>query len=722
MQPSFSVPCGDRQARLLRYGLVAGLLGLGVCVHAQPAAAIRPIRGLEEVSARAVTLQGGFWGPRLQTHHKITIPHVLDQLEQAHHLANFDVAAKVVGGGVAVPASESGKNAVGPHEGDVGGGGLDPKAGLKEGGIIGHHAFDSDLHKALEGACYTLGYADDPALRGRVEGMLERIVAAQQDDGYLVSYFIAKEPQNRWADLRTNHEMYNAGHLFEFAVAHHQLESGDKALVAAKRFADHIDRTFGAGKRYDVDGHQEVELALVRLYRATGEKRYLDLCRFFLEERGHAHGLERKPFVPGPFVPPARAEGLTDQQYERVVWRAKLYWRNGRMQDHKPVLQQTEAVGHAVRACYMYAAMADLARFSEAPEYGEAARTLWQDVVGRKMYLTGGLGTAQYGDEGFGDPYRLPNRTYCESCASIAHVLWQHRMNLLFGDARYADVMELTLYNSALSGMTISGNQFFYQNPLESREGAERRKWIGLACCPTNLARFTPQVGGFMYAVSGKRIDVNLYAAGEAEIPLTGGSGFRLIQETHYPWDGRILIRVDAKAPLDAELRLRIPGWALGKPVPSDLYRYESPASEPVSLKLNTEPLAATPDRDGYVAIQRVWSAGDRIELILPMPVRRVLSHEKIEGNRGRVALMRGPLVYCFEGVDQAGVDLFQVALPKTGAWSAIHRPDLLGGVTVIEGVGRDAQGKEIRLSAIPYHAWANRGKTPMNLWMTDGP
>ena len=330
----------------------------------------------------------------------------------------------------------------------------------------------------------------------------------------MISYYTAKEPENRWRNLRLNHEMYCAGHFFELAVAHHHLTDSTKALDAAKRFADHIDSIFGPGKRYDVGGHQEIELALVKLYRATGEKRYLDLSRFFLDERGHAHGTERKPFtdVPPRAVPEQRP-GETMAEYRPRKWST----RNGRMQDHKPLLEQTEAVGHAVRAGYMYAAMADIARFSDAPEYAKAVRTLWEDVVFRKMYLTGGLGTAQYADEGFGDPYLLPNKTYCESCASMASVFWQHRMGLMDGDAKYADVMELTLYNGAISGLGISGDSFFYQNPLESPSGGQRTPWIGLACCPTNFARFIPQIGGYMYATNAEDILVNLFAASDSD-------------------------------------------------------------------------------------------------------------------------------------------------------------------------------------------------------------
>ncbi len=678
-----------------------------------------PLHGLEEVGWQDVNLRGGFWGPRLDIHHKSTIPHVIAKLDERKHIANFDVAAKVLKGESAKQGATDPDQAGQALEGNAGnhGPGSDDPSAAKDGEITGHSAFDSDVHKALEGACYTLGHCDDPALHQRVDSILERIVAAQEKNGYLVSYFTAKEPQNKWANLRLNHEMYNAGHFFEFAVAHHQLTGETKALDAAKRFADHIDKTFGPNKRYDVDGHQGVELALVKLYRATGEKRYLDLCRFFLEERGHLHGTERKPFTEVvPRGDPPHLPGETMQEWRRKKWSM----RNGRMQDHKPVREQTEAVGHAVRAGYMYAAMADVDRFTETPTYSDVLGKLWEDVVFRKMYLTGGLGTAQYGDEGFGDPYLLPNKTYCESCASIAHVFWQHRMNLLKGEAKYADVLELVLYNSALSGMSLSGDSFFYQNTLESRTGAERSEWIGLACCPTNLSRFTPQIGGFVYAHTDDQLFVNLFAAGESTVTMDKDKVVKITQETNYPWDGRIQLKIAPEQPSDFDLCVRIPGWAMGKPVPGDLYRFTDPQAAPATLKINGEPMKAEPSQDGYVHLKRSWKAGDLVELNLPMPVRRVLAHEKVEENKGKVALMRGPIVYCFEGADNKDIDLFKLNLPRSADLTAEHDAKLLGGVTVIRTHGLDEKKTSVKLTVIPYFAWANREKGSMEIWINE--
>jgi DUF1680 family protein len=648
------------------------------------AADVLPDRGLYEVGHEQVELRGGFWGARLKTHHETTIPHALDCLERNGHVTNFDKAA-----------------------------------GVFDGPLRGHHAFDSDIHKAMEGAMYVLQHYDDSELRRRVESILKRILAAQQEDGYLISYYIVNGLDKKWDDLRLEHQMYNAGHFFEMAVAHHRLSGKSDALNAAKRFADHIDSVFGPGKRYDVGGHEEIELALVKLYRVTGQRRYLELCRFLLDERGHLHGTERKPFTPGPLVVPERVEGQTDAEYRRAKWHAGLRWRNGRMQDHKPLVEQKDAVGHAVRAGYIYSAMADIARFMDAPEYERAVDNLWQDVVSRKMYVNGAVGTAQYGDEGFGDPYLLPNRTYCESCAQIAHVLWQHRMNLLKGQAKYADVMELALYNAVLAGISLSGDSFFYQNPLTSK-GNRRSSWIGLACCPTNLARIIPQVGGLVYAQDKNRLYINLFAAGEASLKLGNSAKVKLTQETNYPWDGYVKLTITPEQAIDFDLCVRIPGWALGRPIPSDLYRFADAKTSPVGLKVNGKTIDVTPQEDGYVHLKRVWKAGDVVALEMPMPIRRIYAHEKVKEDRGKVALMRGPITYCIEAVDNPNINVLSAALPRDATLRAEHRAGLLGGVTVLQGKVLDEKKHPVTLTAVPYYSWANREKGAMTIWINE--
>ena len=707
------------QSHRLGLAVSAVMLACGVCLGAEPATPIAPLHGFKEVGHEKVTWRGGFWGKRLGTHQKTTIPHVLDELEKHHHFENFDVAAKVVAGEKAASNDNDQKESGSPLDGDPGGRETSAANGKKPParGIVGNHAFDSDAHKGLEGAYHSLCNHDDPALEKRVNGIIDRIVASQQKDGYMISYYTAKEPENRWSNLRLNHEMYCAGHFFELAVAHHQLTGSTKALDAAKRFADLIDSAFGLGKRYDVGGHQEIELALIKLYRETGEKRYLELSRFFLDERGHAHGTERKPFtdVP-PRAVPEKKPGESMAEYRPRKWST----RNGRMQDHKPLLEQTEAVGHAVRAGYTYAAMADIARFSDAPEYAEAVRTLWEDVVFRKMYVTGGVGTAQYVDEGFGDPYLLPNKTYCESCSAMAQVFWQYRMCLMDGDAKYADVMELTLYNAAISGISLAGDAFFYQNHLESQSGTNRTPWIGIACCPTNFARFIPQIGGYMYATDADKILVNLFAASDTDLVLDDGRKVGIRQETDFPWDGKVKLTVTPEKAGNFSLNLRIPAWATGHPVPGNLYRFVDRETSPVTLTVNGEAVAATPETDGYVHLDRSWKSGDVVELMLPMEPRRVLAHGKILANKDKVALMRGPIVYCLEGTDHPNLDLFKLRLPRDSEIEAEYRPGLLGGVTVLTGKALDADAKQVELTAVPYYAWSNREKGAMAIWISE--
>ena len=406
----------------------------------------------------------------------------------------------------------------------------------------------------------------------------------------------------------------------------------------------------------------------------------------------------------------------------RDYFQARLRVRNGRMQDHKPLVEQEEAVGHAVRAGYLYAAMADIVRFMDDPGYERALDHLWTDVVSRKMYLTGGIGTGQHDDEGFGDAYSLPNQSaYCESCAAIAHVLWQHRMNLLKGEARYADVMELALYNGLLSGISISGDHFFYENPLASSGGSRRNSWIGLSCCPTNLTRIIPQVSGLAYAQGRGKVYVNLYMAGQASVQVNEETRLKLVQETDYPWNGHVRLTIAPERPADFALYLRIPCWALGRPVPGDLYRFADAKVPPVGLKINGQAAEVSLQADGYVHLQRRWQAGDIVELELPMPVRRVYAHEKVVDDQGHVALMRGPLVYCLEAADNRDVDLLRVTLPREAVLRVEHRTELgLGGVTIVQAEV-PAHGKPpVTLTAVPYYAWANREPGAMTVWIKE--
>lgn len=645
-----------------------------------------PLRGFTEVSQAQVKLTGGFWGPRLKTSSAVTIPHTLTELEKDGHVTNFDKAAN-----------------------------------KEKSGLSGHHAYDSDLYKVLEGALISLNQHPDPALQKRVEGIIDRILAAQQEDGFLISWFIVNGLDKRWDDLVLEHQMYNAGHFFEMATEHQNLTKESKVINSAKRFADHIDGIFGENKRYDVDGHQEVELALIKLYRNTGERRYLDLARFFLDERGYAHGTSRKPFDPKSQVPPEKADPPIPAS---EFFHATLRFRNERMQDHKPLAEQFEAVGHAVRAGYVYSAMADTVRFMQAPAFEVALDHLWNDVVDRKMYITGNVGTSQYHYEGFGDPYKLPNQpgaAYNESCAAIAQVFWQQRMNLLKGHAKYADIMELALYNGVLSTVSLKGDHFFYENPLSSDGKQTRYPWMGLVCCPTNIARIIPQVGGLVYAQKTDQILVNLYAAGDAKIKLASDLTVAINQKTEYPWDGKIQITVAPSKPANFSLNLRVPSWALGKAVPGKLYKAVDATIQPLILLVNKVKTEIKIEDDGYIHLKRDWKVNDKISFYLPMPVQRIVADEKVVDDRGKVTLMRGPLVYCLEGPDQPTVNLTNLTLPRATKLTAKHEAGLLGGVTVIQGEGL-AEGKTpVKLTAIPYYAWQNREKGAMQVWINEG-
>ena len=481
-------------------------------------------------------------------------------------------------------------------------------------------------------------------------------------------------------------------------MAHYQATGKRTLLDVALKSADLLTQVFGPGRRLDPPGHQEVEIGLVKLYRATGDKKYLDQARFFLEQRGNAAG-------------------------------HTLYGAYN--QDHLPVLQQKEAVGHAVRAGYMYSAMADVGALTGDEGYVRALGGLWDNVVSRKLYLTGGIGARREG-EAFGDDYELPNRTaYAETCAAIANAMWNHRLFLLHGDAKYLDVLERIVYNGVLSGVSLDGERFFYPNPLAS-DGERtfnmgqkgRSAWFDCSCCPTNVARFLPSIAGYVYAQRERDVFVNLFVAGRGELSLDGLTlGIR--QETRYPWDGRVRIALEPGRPAEFALHVRVPGWAQGRPVPSDLYRYAEAGAEAFTLAVNGQPVKPEIVQ-GFAVLRRTWKAGDAIELTLPMSVRRVLSHEKVAADAGRVALERGPVVYCAEAVDNGG-RAFNLVLPDDAKLEARERPDLLGGVTVVTGRalalqptddGRSVVTREQDFLAVPYHVWAHRGDGEMAVWL----
>jgi DUF1680 family protein len=563
--------------------------------------------------------------------------------------------------------------------------------GLMEGNHEGKYFNDSDVYKVIEGAAYSLKSRPDPELEKYVDGVIDRIAAAQWEDGYLYTFYSLpkRQPEKRWTDTRVRHELYCAGHFFEAAVAYYQATGKDKILNVAVKWADYIDSVFGPDKKRDVPGHQEIEIGLVKLYRQTGNDKYLKLAKFFLDERGQARG-------------------------------RKLYGEY--CQDHKPVVAQSEAVGHAVRAGYMYCGMADVAALTGDTSYIRAIDRIWENVVTKKLYLTGGIG-ARHKGEAFGDNYELPNETaYCETCAAIANAMWNHRLFVLHGDAKYLDVLERVLYNGFLSGISLSGDKFFYPNPLASNGKKQRSAWFGCACCPTNIVRFVPSVGGYAYARSDDALYVNLFISGAGTLKLKNNT-VTLKQLTSYPWQGDSKITVEPKRPAEFTVYVRIPGWARNKPVPSDLYKYMKDSDEKVALKVNGESVAVEMER-GFAHIRRNWKKGDVIELNLPMPIRRVLCKKKVKDNLRKAALERGPIVYCAEETDN-GTNVRQLVLSADVRLKPEHRKDLLGGVSVLKGWVRTWHREQSYVYpdkqdfvAIPYYAWAHRSPGEMAVWL----
>ena len=586
-------------------------------------------RKLQAVPFTKVKLDDEFWSARLKTNREKSLPHNFKWCEETGRVNNFAKAA-----------------------------------GLVDGKFEGIYFNDSDVYKVLEGASYSLADHPDPALEKTVDEVIAKIAAAQQEDGYLNSYYTLVEPDKKWTHCAKKHELYCAGHLIEAAVAHHRTTGSRTLLDVAVRFADRIDQVFGPNGRCDVPGHEEIELALVKLFELTGEKRYMDLARFFIDARGDTDRRE----VYGQYC-----------------------------QDHVPVRDQSEIVGHAVRAMYLYSGVADVAGYSGDQGYVDAMDRLWQSVVGRKMYVTGGIGVQHHG-EGFSADYNLPNAgAYCETCAAIGMALWNHRLNLMHADGKYFDVAERAIYNGVLSGIALDGQHFFYVNPLASAGGHHRQEFFGCACCPTNVVRFVPSVPGYAYAQGSHGVYVNLYAAGVAQVARPTGIEYTFTQETRYPWDGKVRLTLDVPEKTGwFQILLRIPDWCEG-----------------ATVSLNGEPYDRLGKAKGYWVLCRYWAPGDVIELDLPMPVRRVEANPQVEADRSRVALQRGPLVYCFEAVDNPG-GVANIILPHDPEFTTEHRPDLLGGVTVI--TCKDRTGRE--LTAVPYYAWDHREPGEMAVWV----
>ncbi len=564
-------------------------------------------------------------------------------------------------------------------------------AGKKTGPFQGYCFNDSDVYKWIEAAAWTLAASPDPTLEQMVDALVAWVAAAQQPDGYLNTYFMFDKAAERWTNLRDRHELYCAGHLIQAAIAHYRATGSAGLLDVARRLANHICVVFGprAGQRLGAAGHPEIELALVELWRATRERNYLEQAQFFLDVRG---------------------QGLVGGDAYR--------------QDHQPFRSLDAMVGHAVRAVYLNAGAADLyAETGEAALRGTLER-LWSRMVSRQMYISGGIGS-RYEGEAFGQDYELPNeRAYAETCAAIGSVMWNWRMLALSGDARYADVLETALYNGVLAGLGLDGQSYFYRNSLATTGAHCRQPWFDCACCPPNIARLLAALPGYLYSFSSEGIWVHLYAQGEAELAL-GNSIVRLVQHTHYPWDGEIAIEVHGEGTFT--LFLRVPGW------------YDGVGGQ---LTINGQPIAEALIPGSYAQLGRRWHAGDVARLSLPMPLCHIQSHPYVAENVGRIALMRGPLLYCVEQADHADIDLRDIALSNAAPLTAEFCPDLLGGVVVLRGQARvilsgevwggqlyralkagatNHASRPLELTAIPYYAWANRAPGPMRVWLQCG-
>lgn len=570
------------------------------------------------------------------------------------------------------------------------------KAAAGKGEHEGIYYDDSDVYKAIEAMAYSLKNHPDAATEQKADDWIRKIAAAQLPDGYLNTYYQLTGLDKRWTDME-RHEDYCAGHLIEAAIAYHNTTGKKQLLDVAVRFADHIDATFRVANRPWVSGHQEIELALMRLYHHTSDRKYLELAQWFLEQRGHGYGKGK----------------IWDD------WKDPDY-----CQDGLPVKDQKEITGHAVRAMYMYTGAADVAAVTQDAGYMTAMHTIWDDVVHRNMYITGGIG-AQGSNEGFGKDYDLPNETaYCETCASVGMVFWNQRMNMLTGDSKYIDVLERSLYNAALDGLSLSGDRFFYGNPLASSGQHARREWFGTACCPSNIARLVSSLGNYIYSYSANSVWVNLYIGSEVKVPVKKQT-LGLSMQTGYPWKGTTTIAVTEAGKEAVQVRLRIPGW-LSKPVPGDLYHFaDNKQAAPMQVMLNGKPVAFK-EENGYALIERKWKKGDVLEINTPLEVRTIGSHPDLKQNAGRVALQYGPLVYCVEGADNSNHAL-NFVLPADAKFAVSYEAGKLGGVNTLvfdaNVVQIAADGQTVStvrkpVTAVPYFSWNNRGAGEMLVWL----
>ena len=643
----------------------------------QPASAGYPITPVPFTSVKVAP--GTFWGQRLEASRNVTVPLAFSKCESEGRYKNFENAAEHL---------------------------KDPSKVFKVNGV-GYSFDDTDPYKTIEGASYLLQTYPDKKLRAYVDSVIDIIATAQEPDGYLYTAR-TQNPGNphHWAGDRRwvkeedlSHELYNLGHMVEGAIAHYQATGSRKFLDIAIRYADVVCKEVGPnpGQACVVPGHQIAEMALAKLYLVTGDKKYLDEAKFFLDYRG------------------------------------KTTIKHDYSQAHKPVIFQDEAVGHAVRAAYMYAGMADVAALTGDSAYIRAIDNIWDNIVTKKLYITGGIGATASG-EAFGPNYYLPNMSaYCETCAAIGNVYVNYRLFLLHGQSKYYDVLERTLYNGLISGVSLDGGGFFYPNVLESMGERQRQAWFGCACCPSNICRFIPSLPGYVYAVKDRNVYVNLFLSNSSNLKVQGKQ-VALSQTTNYPWDGDITVNVDKNQAGEFAMKIRIPGWVKGQPVPSDLYSYTDNKRLAATCTVNGSDVAVTPTEDGYLTITRKWKKGDRVQLHFDMEPRTVRALEKVEQDRGMVSVERGPLVYCAEAVDNPDFDIMSVLMNQQPQFDVLvnhdfkikaadgdHTYQLTKLFTNAQTLSFDKQGrlqaKDVRMAMIPYYAWCHRDRGNMKVW-----
>ncbi len=618
---------------------------------------------LEPVPFTNVHLNDDFWAPKIEVNRTVSILSAFKKSEETGRMDNFALAGGLIQG---------------EHQGD-------------------YPFDDTDVYKILEGASYTLAVKYDPKLDHYLDSLIYLISIAQEKDGYLYTCLTNQcDRLSRWYgdgrwDRLNSHELYNSGHLYEAAVAHYQATGKRSLLDIALKNADLVNKDFGPGENQKKvpSGHPIIEMALVKLYHVTGDEKYLKLARFFIDETGKG------------------TDGHQLNEYS---------------QDHKPIVDQNEALGHAVRFGYLYSGVTDVASLMHDKPLMDASKRVWENVISKKLYITGGIGSRGQG-EGFGPNYDLPNMTnYCETCASISNVYWNHRLFLNEKDAKYYDVLERVLYNGVISGVSLSGDRFFYDNPLESVHNHDRAEWFGCACCPGNITRFMASIPGYVYAKGDQSIYVNLYAAGEASIPM-GSDTIKISQETSYPWEGKVVLTINEDSKNRVGLKLRIPGWAQNEVITSDLYQFVDEIKERFTIQINGK--TVTPEViKGYLELNHNWKKGDTIEINFPMPVRKITTNEKVINNQNKIAYQRGPVVYCFEDKDNQDEWLFNQFVNENTVIKTQFEPDLLGGIVTLEMSGnkvttaKNSTIESTKLKAIPYYTWNNRGTANMLVWM----